>query len=222
MFRAALILSLLMFFSVLAVASEAPKTDIFSRLAVDAEKGDPAAQGALGHIYRITSAPEAGKWLRMAAEQGNVDAQAELGGLYFEGCCGVKQDYAEAYFWNSLAAAYYDAFANPYIYANYVSARDVAKEHLTSAQKTQVEKRVQAWKPKESPDYAEKYRAYCAQKMAEYIKVKGVSEAGADLKKNELCIGQCAKQFRNTDPLPSSFCPSDYPVNIELAPVVPH
>lgn len=46
----------------------------------------------------------AAMWLRKSAEQGNSDAQNDLGLLYEEGN-GVPQDLAEAYFWYSLAAA---------------------------------------------------------------------------------------------------------------------
>jgi TPR repeat protein len=46
---------------------------------------------------------EAGKWYRLAAEQGNADAQYNLGIMYDEGE-GVPQDRAEAVKWLRLAA----------------------------------------------------------------------------------------------------------------------
>jgi hypothetical protein len=46
---------------------------------------------------------EAAKWTRLAAEQGNTDAQSNLGGMLQYGH-GVTQDYAEAVKWYRLAA----------------------------------------------------------------------------------------------------------------------
>jgi TPR repeat protein len=46
---------------------------------------------------------EAVKWFRKAADQGNADAQAALGGIYGAGQ-GARQDYAEAVKWLRKAA----------------------------------------------------------------------------------------------------------------------
>jgi uncharacterized protein len=46
---------------------------------------------------------EAVKWYRLAAEQGNANAQYNLGVMYDNGD-GVVQDYAEAVKWYRLAA----------------------------------------------------------------------------------------------------------------------
>ena len=43
------------------------------------------------------------KWYRMAAEQGDADAQTDLGIMYDNGF-GVPQDYAEALKWYRKAA----------------------------------------------------------------------------------------------------------------------
>jgi len=49
--------------------------------------------------------PEAARWYRMAAEQGHVDAQYNLGVMYDNGAGGgVKQDYQEAAKWYRMAA----------------------------------------------------------------------------------------------------------------------
>ena len=53
---------------------------------------------------RIHLNPEAVKWYRQAAAQGNARAQFNLGVLYVEGL-GVAQNYAEAAKWFRLAAA---------------------------------------------------------------------------------------------------------------------
>jgi hypothetical protein len=47
--------------------------------------------------------PEAAKWYRLAAQQGEVIAQYNLGLMYYRGN-GVAQDYAEAARWYFLAA----------------------------------------------------------------------------------------------------------------------
>ena len=47
---------------------------------------------------------EAAKWFRLAAEQGNADAQFFLGSVYDFGQ-GVPQNYVLAYAWYNLAAA---------------------------------------------------------------------------------------------------------------------
>ena len=51
---------------------------------------------------------EALKWLRLAAEQGYVEAQTFLGVMYANGQ-GVGQDYAEAARWYRLAAESIDS-----------------------------------------------------------------------------------------------------------------
>ena len=43
------------------------------------------------------------KWYRLAAKQGDADAQANLGVAYHNGK-GVAQNYREAYIWHSIAA----------------------------------------------------------------------------------------------------------------------
>jgi uncharacterized protein len=51
---------------------------------------------------------EAVKWYRKAAEQGNADAQSNLGLMYYNGY-GVPQDYVQAHTWFNLAASSYDS-----------------------------------------------------------------------------------------------------------------
>ena len=67
------------------------------------------AQFALGVLYGDGDGvpqdyPEAVKWWRKAAEQGDVDAMRNLGIYYFKGK-GVPQDHVQSYFWSSLAAS---------------------------------------------------------------------------------------------------------------------
>lgn len=71
--------------------------------------GDAAAQNMVGKYYFegiISLHPdyaEAARWYRKAAEQGNVDAQNNLGWMYINGY-GVKKDEKEAKIWFEKAA----------------------------------------------------------------------------------------------------------------------
>lgn len=87
----------------------------FDQLRTMAEKGDPEAEFFIGDFYYkgyssfhktdLHLEPDnaaALKWWRKAAEQGNGKAQEQLGLMYSRGI-GIPTDYAEAYFWISLA-----------------------------------------------------------------------------------------------------------------------
>ena len=74
-----------------------------------AERGDPAAQFALGARYATGEEvkqdyTEAVKWFTLAAEQGHILSQATLGAYYWAGR-GVPQDLTKAYYWSVLAQA---------------------------------------------------------------------------------------------------------------------
>ena len=47
---------------------------------------------------------EAVKWWKLSAEQGDADAQFNLGGMYGKGQ-GVPQDYASAHMWFNLSGS---------------------------------------------------------------------------------------------------------------------
>jgi TPR repeat protein len=74
-----------------------------------AESGVPEAQFWLGVAFRdhlwfgVTDEVESLKWIRRAAEAGNVDAEEELGSRYEWGL-GVEQDYSQAVLWLRRAA----------------------------------------------------------------------------------------------------------------------
>lgn len=79
----------------------------FEQLLEVAQKGDVAAQNALGFRYATgegvkLNEVEAVRWFTRAAEQGYVPAQAKLGSLYYSGR-GVPQDVNRAYFWMVVA-----------------------------------------------------------------------------------------------------------------------
>ena len=69
-------------------------------------KGDSRAQTLIGLIYvdsRMLDYVEAAKWFQLAATQGNVTAQYQLGALYYSGE-GVPKDYLTSVKWFRLAA----------------------------------------------------------------------------------------------------------------------
>jgi TPR repeat protein len=68
----------------------------------------------------------AARWYRRAAEQGNVEAQNNLGVLYATGR-GVPHDDVQAYYWFALAAAegYPDAARNRDLSAESMSAEQL-------------------------------------------------------------------------------------------------
>ena len=119
---------------------------------------------------------EAVKWYRLAADQGNADAQYNLGVMYYTGQ-GVPQDHVQAVKWFRLAADQGLASAQFFLglmYAkgegvpqNYVQAhmwlnlagaggdtlapknRDIASKKMTPAQIAEAQRLAAAWKPKQ-------------------------------------------------------------------------
>ena len=85
----------------------------FEAIRVKAENGDASAQYEVGWKYEIdyTNCSEAVKWYRKAANQGNPDAQCQLGYLKHMGMWGVPKDIQEAAKWYRLAADQGNEFA---------------------------------------------------------------------------------------------------------------
>jgi hypothetical protein len=88
-------------------SSTGVETATFDQLKQMAEKGDAAAENALGLRYARgegvePNEGEAVRWFIKAAEQGNVLSQSKLGTFYFSGR-GVPKDANRAYFWIVLA-----------------------------------------------------------------------------------------------------------------------
>jgi TPR repeat protein len=81
-------------------------------------------------------------WLRKAAEQGHFNSQYMLGWAYAAGDVGVPQNYSEAYFWLDLAASE-DVEQKEQNKA--IKRRDEAASHLTPAELTRIQERVQQW-----------------------------------------------------------------------------
>ena len=79
------------------------------------------------------------KWYRLAADQGDADAQNNLGVMYANGE-GVPQDYVRAHMWFNLSAAQgnQDAAEN----------RDSIAKRMTPAQIAEAQKLAREWQPK--------------------------------------------------------------------------
>jgi TPR repeat protein len=74
-----------------------------------AEKGNALAQYRIATMHRMglgvsKDVKEAKKWSRLAAKQGNADAQALLGSLYYKAEGGESPDVVRAYVWYDVSA----------------------------------------------------------------------------------------------------------------------
>jgi len=124
-----------------AISLPAFDTSTFAQLQKSAERGDPAAENALGVRYATgegvkLNEKEAFRWFTKAAEQGNVSAQFRLGSFYWGGR-GVPQNLNEAYFWIVLARAGGDN--------NSKALATVLASHMTRAQAIAIEQQASEW-----------------------------------------------------------------------------
>lgn len=106
-----------------------------------ADKGDPAAENALGLRYASGDGvkqdeTEAAVWFAKAAENGNVKAQVALAARYWAGR-GVSPSLSQAYFWTVLARAAGDK--NSKTFAEFLASR------MTRAQATAIEQQANIW-----------------------------------------------------------------------------
>jgi TPR repeat protein len=120
----------------------------FDQVRQMAEKGDAAAQNALGLRYAIgegvkLNEVEAVRWFTKAAEQGHVAAQSKLGSLYYSGR-GLPQDLNRAYFWMVVASSGGDDASHAL--APFVKAR------LSRAQVTSIEMEAGLWMQQHRPN----------------------------------------------------------------------
>lgn len=74
-----------------------------------AEKGNAVAQYRIALMHKMglgvsKDRKQAQKWSRLAAKQGNTDAQVLLGSLYYKGEGSESDDIARAYMWYDIAA----------------------------------------------------------------------------------------------------------------------
>ena len=82
---------------------------------------------------------EAVRWFRKVAEQGDTDAQYNLGLMYTVGS-GVPQDYVLAYMWSNLAASQGNEGAT--------GLRELVAGKMTPEQIAKADKLAREWKPK--------------------------------------------------------------------------
>lgn len=113
----------------------------FEQVLEVAQKGDVAAQNALGLRYATgqgvkLNEVEAVRWFTRAAEQGYVPAQAKLGSLYYSGR-GVPQDVNRAYFWMVVARMSGDEAST--------TLGTVVRARLTRSQTTAIEADAVRW-----------------------------------------------------------------------------
>lgn len=107
-----------------------------------AELGYASGQRNLGGIYAsggegvTQDYKQTVKWYRKAAEQGDVDAQYNLGQAYGMGQ-GVTQNYIRAHMWWNIAGASGDSGA--------VKKRDLVAKEMTSSQLQEAQKLASEW-----------------------------------------------------------------------------
>jgi len=109
-----------------------------------ADRGDPAAENALGLLYAEGDAKrgvkpneaEAARWFSKAADHNYVPAQSKLGSLYWGGR-GVPASLNQAYFWTVLARAGGDPGSK--------TLAPVLASHMTRAQAAAIEQQAEIW-----------------------------------------------------------------------------
>ncbi len=123
------------------------ETATLDQLRQFADKGEPAAEYALGTRYASGDGvkqddKEAANWFLKAAENGNVKAQATLGTRYWGGR-GVPASLTQAYFWTVLARAAGDP--NSKMFAEILASR------MTHAQAVAIEQKAEIWYEQHEP-----------------------------------------------------------------------
>lgn len=100
-----------------------------------AEKGNALAQYQIALMHKMglgisKDAKEAKKWSRLAAKQGNADAQALLGSLYYKAEGGESPDVVRAYIWYDASAGQGSAEAKKEIVS---LTKDMTPQQLSDA-----------------------------------------------------------------------------------------
>jgi hypothetical protein len=106
-----------------------------------AQQGNAEAQFYVAIGYNtVKDYVRGAMWYRKSADQGDVGAQYDLGGMYERGQ-GVPQDYVLAYLWLNLAVSNLpDDFM--------VKKRDEVATKMTPDQLAEAQKMAREWKPK--------------------------------------------------------------------------
>jgi uncharacterized protein len=100
-----------------------------------ADQGNAKAQALLGTMYEngggvAQDLTEAVKWLRKAAEGGEVTAQDYLGVLYATGDSGLEQDYSQATKWYRKAADQGNPHAQNSLGSMYAQGEGVPQDYV--------------------------------------------------------------------------------------------
>ena len=85
---------------------------------------------------------EAARWYRKAADQGDTQAQAYLGIMYFNGQ-GIAQDYVQSHMWMNLAASRASGDDQKRI----AGIRDDVASKMSAAQIAEAQRLARDWKP---------------------------------------------------------------------------
>ena len=137
-----ILLAVLLLFSQSAAQAECVYLSIPDECQVEAQKGNAIAQFILGFMYENGEGvpqdyKKAEKWYHKAAEQGDTDAQYNLGNLYDNENLGVAHDYVMSHMWFTIASVngYQDAFKK----------RDSVAEKMTPSQIQEAQKLAREW-----------------------------------------------------------------------------
>ncbi len=124
----------------------------FQQLRDMAEKGDPAAENAVALRYFQgdenagikQDEKQAVHWFLLAAEHGNVAAQAKLGFLYWDGHRGLPKDLNKSYLWTMIALGRSDSPKDPAL-INSKTLTQFLRTQMTREQSTAIEHEAQQW-----------------------------------------------------------------------------
>jgi uncharacterized protein len=94
--------------------------------------------------------PEAGRWYRLAADQGNAVAQYYLGLLHAKGQ-GVPLDNAVAHMWFNLASVY---FTSPVSRDRAVAYRNTIARKLSPAELVRAQEMAREWQSARAQEMA--------------------------------------------------------------------
>ncbi len=89
---------------------------------------------------------EAARWYRLAADQGDAEAQKNLGLMYHLGQ-GVPQDRVAGHMWLSLAAAQASGAGRD----TYIESRNAVAKQMTAEQIAKAQRRAREWTPTDQP-----------------------------------------------------------------------
>lgn len=125
-----IIISLILIVVLFPLSFVAASSEMSPKEIIEAAKsGDAEAQAILGStLISIEKYPEAIEWLTKAAEQGHVDSQTILFGMYAKGL-GTKKDEKKAVYWLHKAAIAGDPLAQSELGLSYSLGKGVKQDY---------------------------------------------------------------------------------------------